>query len=74
MRDCSRRFRALFLTDVTTVLGLQSRLFATGSGAEIQRPSAVVGNGGLLTAAALTLIALPVIYSWAEPAPATPQA
>ena len=37
-------------------------LYATGSGAEIQRPIAAVVMGGLVTALLLTLIVLPAIY------------
>jgi cobalt-zinc-cadmium resistance protein CzcA len=64
---CSLRFRALLMTAATTVLGLMPMLYATGSGAEIQRPLAVVVIGGLLTATALTLLVLPTIYFWASP-------
>ena len=64
---CSLRFRALLMTAATTVLGLLPMLYATGSGAEIQRPLAVVVVGGLLTATALTLFVLPVIYHAAAP-------
>jgi cobalt-zinc-cadmium resistance protein CzcA len=37
-------------------------LFATGPGAEIQRPLAVVVIGGLVTATVLTLVLLPILY------------
>jgi cobalt-zinc-cadmium resistance protein CzcA len=37
-------------------------LFATGPGSEIQRPLAIVVIGGLITATALTLILLPILY------------
>ena len=37
-------------------------LYATGSGADIQRPLAVVVMGGLITSTLLTLIVLPTIY------------
>jgi len=67
LSGCSLRFRALLMTAATTVLGLLPMLFATGSGAEIQRPLAVVVVGGLITATALTLFVLPVIYNWAMP-------
>jgi cobalt-zinc-cadmium resistance protein CzcA len=64
---CSLRFRALLMTAATTVLGLLPMLYATGSGAEIQRPLAVVVIGGLLTATLLTLLVLPTIYHWSRP-------
>ena len=60
------RFRALLMTAATTVLGLAPMLYATGPGAEIQRPLAVVVIGGLITATLLTLIVLPTVYLWIE--------
>ena len=39
-------------------------LFATGAGAEIQRPLATVIVGGLVSATLLTLVVLPVLYPW----------
>ncbi|GAB4303720.1 MAG: CusA/CzcA family heavy metal efflux RND transporter [Myxococcota bacterium] len=56
------RFRALIMTTVTTVLGLLPMLYATGSGAEIQRPLAIVVIGGLISSTALTLLVLPIFY------------
>ena len=38
--------------------------FATGPGSEIQRPLAVVVVGGLISSTLLTLLVLPVLYSW----------
>jgi cobalt-zinc-cadmium resistance protein CzcA len=38
-------------------------LYATGSGADIQRPLAVVVMGGLITSTLLTLIVLPTLYA-----------
>lgn len=67
LSGCSLRFRALLMTAATTVLGLLPMLYATGSGAEIQRPLAVVVIGGLLTATILTLLVLPSIYYWSRP-------
>ena len=37
-------------------------LFATGPGAEIQRPLAIVVIGGLASATILTLVLLPILY------------
>jgi cobalt-zinc-cadmium resistance protein CzcA len=39
---------------------------ATGPGAEVQRPLAVVVIGGLITSTVLTLLVLPVLYRWVE--------
>ncbi|MCK4413701.1 MAG: efflux RND transporter permease subunit [Candidatus Eisenbacteria sp.] len=67
LSGCELRFRALLMTAATTVLALLPMLYATGSGAEIQRPLAVVVIGGLLTATMLTLLVLPTIYYWVRP-------
>jgi len=72
LSGCSLRFRALLMTAATTVLGLLPMLYASGSGAEIQRPLAVVVIGGLLTATMLTMLVLPTIYYWARPGRAGP--
>ena len=58
------RFRALLMTAATTVLGLLPMVYASGPGAEIQRPLAVVVIGGLITATLLTLFVLPTLYVW----------
>ena len=44
-------------------IGHVPMLYATGSGADIQKPLAVVVMGGLVTSTLLTLIVLPTIYS-----------
>jgi cobalt-zinc-cadmium resistance protein CzcA len=41
-------------------------LYATGSGADIQKPLAIVVMGGLITSTFLTLVILPTIYGWFE--------
>ena len=60
---CRLRFRALLMTAATTVLGLTPMLYASGPGAEFQRPLAVVVIGGLISATALTLLVLPTLYT-----------
>ncbi|MFD2183030.1 efflux RND transporter permease subunit [Rhodoplanes azumiensis] len=57
-----RRLRPVMLTASIAALGLVPFLFATGPGAEIQRPLAIVVIGGLITATALTLLLLPILY------------
>jgi cobalt-zinc-cadmium resistance protein CzcA len=60
------RFRPLLMTALTSFIGHLPMLYATGSGADIQRPLAVVVMGGLVTSTALTLLVLPAIYAWKE--------
>ena len=57
-----RRLRPVMMTASITAFGLVPLLFATGPGSEIQRPLAIVVIGGLMTATALTLILLPILY------------
>lgn len=56
------RFRPVMMTALVASLGLFPLIFATGTGAEVQRPMAIVVVGGLVTATLLTLIVLPSIY------------
>jgi cobalt-zinc-cadmium resistance protein CzcA len=67
MRECvtegaKRRLRPVLMTASITAFGLVPLLFATGPGSEIQRPLAIVVIGGLISATALTLILLPILY------------
>jgi cobalt-zinc-cadmium resistance protein CzcA len=62
MEGARRRLRPVMLTASIAALGLVPFLFATGPGAEIQRPLAIVVIGGLVTSTALTLILLPILY------------
>lgn len=57
-----RRLRPVLMTASITAFGLIPLLFATGPGAEIQRPLAIVVIGGLITATFLTLFVLPILY------------
>jgi cobalt-zinc-cadmium resistance protein CzcA len=57
-----RRLRPVLMTASITAFGLIPLLFASGPGSEIQRPLAIVVIGGLITATALTLILLPILY------------
>jgi cobalt-zinc-cadmium resistance protein CzcA len=59
---CDLRFRPLLMTALTSFIGHLPMLYATGSGADIQKPLAVVVMGGLITSTILTLIVLPTLY------------
>jgi cobalt-zinc-cadmium resistance protein CzcA len=58
------RFRPVMMTATVAALGLVPFLFATGPGAEVQRPLAIVVIGGLITSTLLTLVVLPSLYRW----------
>jgi cobalt-zinc-cadmium resistance protein CzcA len=61
-QGCTLRFRPLLMTALTSFIGHVPMLYATGSGADIQKPLAVVVMGGLVTSTLLTLVVLPTLY------------
>lgn len=61
------RARPVLMTALTTALGLAPLLFATGVGAEVQRPLATVVMGGLISSTLLTLLVLPALHTWFAP-------
>ena len=63
---CKLRFRPLLMTALVSFIGHLPMLYSTGSGADIQKPLAVVVMGGLVTSTLLTLVVLPTIYDWLE--------
>ena len=67
LRATLLRIRPVCMTAITTALGLAPLLFATGVGAEVQRPLATVVTGGLITSTMLTLWVLPALHYWFAP-------
>ncbi|MGB9887208.1 MAG: efflux RND transporter permease subunit [Moorellales bacterium] len=62
----SRRLRPILMTALTTVLGMLPLTLGLGEGAEYEAPMATVIVGGLLTSTLLTLVVVPVVYTWVE--------
>ncbi|HRO47177.1 CusA/CzcA family heavy metal efflux RND transporter [Agriterribacter sp.] len=60
------RLRPVLMTASVASLGFLPMALSQGAGAEVQRPLATVVIGGLITATLLTLLVLPVLYSWFE--------
>ena len=58
-----RRLRPILMTAITDAIGFFPMALSSSAGAEVQRPLATVVIGGLVTCTALTLFALPAIYS-----------
>jgi len=58
------RLRPVLSTALVASLGFIPMAFATGAGAEVQKPLATVVIGGLITSTLLTLLVLPTIYTW----------
>ena len=59
-----RRLRPVFMTAITTGLGLLPLLLASGTGSEVQRPLATVVVGGLVSSTILTILVIPALYKW----------
>lgn len=55
------RVRPVIMTGLVPAIGFIPMAIGTGTGAEVQKPLAVVVIGGLVTATALTLLVLPAI-------------
>ncbi|WP_121355795.1 CusA/CzcA family heavy metal efflux RND transporter [Flavisolibacter nicotianae] len=60
------RLRPVLMTATVASLGFLPMALSTGAGGEVQKPLATVVIGGLLTATLLTLIVLPVLYTFFE--------
>ena len=56
-----KRVRAVLMTGIVPAIGFVPMALATGQGAEVQKPLAIVVIFGLITATALTLFVLPAI-------------
>jgi cobalt-zinc-cadmium resistance protein CzcA len=62
MEGCRIRFKPLFMTALVSFIGHLPMVYARGSGADIQRPLAVIVMGGIVTSTLLTLLVVPVMY------------
>ncbi|MCA9370633.1 MAG: efflux RND transporter permease subunit [Candidatus Peregrinibacteria bacterium] len=63
IEGASLRLRPILMTAFTSVIGLIPMIWSTGTGAEVQRPLALVVMSGLTTSVILTLIVLPVLFA-----------
>ncbi|HEY3256899.1 MAG TPA: CusA/CzcA family heavy metal efflux RND transporter, partial [Polyangiaceae bacterium] len=58
------RLRPVLMTALVAALGFLPMAVSTAPGSEVQRPLATVVIGGILSATLLTMLLLPVIYSY----------
>src|SRR5207245_2596876 len=69
IRGSQARLRAVLMTALLAALGLLPAALSHAIGSETQRPLAVVVIGGLVSATALTLLVLPILYYVFAPRP-----
>ena len=61
VRGTMEKVRAVLMTGIVPAIGFVPMALATGRGAEVQKPLAIVVIGGLITSTLLTLFVLPAI-------------
>lgn len=59
-----RRLRPVLMTALVASLGFVPMALNAGTGSEVQRPLATVVIGGIVTSTLLTLVVLPILYSY----------
>ena len=66
LQACSFRLRPIFMTTLSTMLGMLPVAMGIGAGAELRQSMGVVLIGGLTTSTLLTLVVVPLIYMMTE--------
>ena len=62
IKGAEERISPVLMTALTTGLGMLPLALAHGSGAELQKPLAIVISGGMISSTLLTLLVLPALY------------
>jgi hydrophobic/amphiphilic exporter-1 (mainly G- bacteria), HAE1 family len=62
----STRLRPIVMTTLAMIFGMLPLAFAIGAGAELRAPMARAVIGGLITSTMLTLIVVPVVYTYLD--------
>ena len=60
------RLRPILMTTLAMIFGMLPLAFEIGSGAEFRAPMARAVIGGLITSTLLTLIVVPVVYTYLD--------
>lgn len=68
------RVRPILMTTLATLFGLLPLALGLGSGAELQKPLALAVIGGLTLSTFITLLVMPVLYTFLERGPAKSEA
>jgi HAE1 family hydrophobic/amphiphilic exporter-1 len=66
IRAGSTRLRPIVMTTLAMIFGMLPLAFAIGAGAEMRAPMARAVIGGLITSTLLTLIVVPVVYTYLD--------
>jgi HAE1 family hydrophobic/amphiphilic exporter-1 len=62
----STRLRPIVMTTLAMIFGMLPLAFAIGAGAELRAPMARAVIGGLVTSTLLTLVVVPVVYTYLD--------
>ena len=65
-RPAPARLRPILMTTLAMISGMLPLAFAIGAGAEMRAPMARAVIGGLITSTLLTLIVVPVVYTYLD--------
>jgi HAE1 family hydrophobic/amphiphilic exporter-1 len=66
VRAGSTRLRPIVMTTLAMIFGMLPLAFAIGAGAELRAPMARAVIGGLVTSTLLTLVVVPVVYTYLD--------
>jgi hydrophobic/amphiphilic exporter-1 (mainly G- bacteria), HAE1 family len=60
------RLRPIVMTTLAMIFGMLPTALALGAGSEFRAPMAVAVIGGLITSTLLTLVVVPVVYTYLD--------
>jgi multidrug efflux pump subunit AcrB len=60
------RLRPILMTSAAIVLGMLPTALGNGQGSEFRKPMSVAVIGGVITSTFLTLVVVPVVYTWVD--------
>ena len=66
MKAGPRRLRPILMTSIAMAIGMVPTAIGTGIGSEFRSPMAIAVIGGVITSTALTLLVVPVVFTFIE--------